>query len=105
KRGPRKPDAAPGPPAAPLRPGRGRPVLSAVQRMMTGAATFFAGLRGAGRALAAVILGAVSVLAFAPVPAWPVLFLTFGALVWLLDGGHAEHARLPARLKTAAIIG
>ncbi|HET9936198.1 MAG TPA: apolipoprotein N-acyltransferase [Methyloceanibacter sp.] len=80
-------------------------MLSAVQAMMTGAATFLAGLRGAGRAVAAVILGALSVLAFAPVHAWPVLFLTFGALVWLLDGCHAEHARLAQRLKTAATIG
>jgi apolipoprotein N-acyltransferase len=80
-------------------------MLSAVQAMMTGAATFLAGLRGAGRAVAAVILGALSVLAFAPVHAWPVLFLTFGALVWLLDGCHAEHARLAERLKTAATIG
>ncbi|MET0381205.1 MAG: apolipoprotein N-acyltransferase [Methyloceanibacter sp.] len=80
-------------------------MLSAVQAMMTGAATFLAGLRGAGRAVAAVILGALSVLAFAPVHAWPVLFLTFGALVWLLDGCHAEHARLAEKLKTAATIG
>ncbi|HKQ54554.1 MAG TPA: apolipoprotein N-acyltransferase [Methyloceanibacter sp.] len=80
-------------------------MLSAVQAMMTGAATFLAGLRGVRRALAAAIFGAISVLAFAPVHAWPVLFLTFGALVWLLDGGYAEHARLGERLKTAAIIG
>jgi apolipoprotein N-acyltransferase len=80
-------------------------MLSAAQAMMTGAATFLAGLRGAGRAVAAVILGALSVLVFAPVHAWPVLFLTFGALVWLLDGCHAEHARLAERLKTAATIG
>jgi len=73
--------------------------------MMTGAATFFAKLRGAGRAVAAVVLGALSVLAFAPVHAWPVLFLTFGALVWLLDGCHAEHDRVAERLKAAAIIG
>ena len=80
-------------------------MLSAVQAMMTGAATFLAGLRGAGRAVAAIILGALSVLAFAPVHAWPVLFLTFGALVWLLDGCHAEHARLADRLRAAAIVG
>jgi apolipoprotein N-acyltransferase len=80
-------------------------MLSAVQAMMTGAASFLAGLRGAGRAVAAIILGALSVLAFAPVHAWPVLFLTFGALVWLLDGCHAEHTRLADRLKTAATIG
>ena len=80
-------------------------MLSAVQAMMTAAATFFASLRGAGRAATAVILGALSVLAFAPVHAWPVLFLTFAALVWLLDGCHVEHARLAARLKAAAMVG
>ena len=80
-------------------------MLSAVQTMMTGAATFLAGLRGAGRAIAAIILGAVSVFAFAPVHAWPLLFVTFGALVWLLDGCHAEHARLAEKLKAAATIG
>src|SRR5262245_36060189 len=79
--------------------------MNAVQALMTWAATFFAKLRGVGRAVAAVILGALSVLAFAPVHAWPVLFLTFGALVWLLDGCHAEHARLAGRLKAAAMIG
>ena len=52
-----------------------------------------------------VVAGALSVLAFAPVHAWPILFLTFGALVFLLDGCHAHHASLAPRLKCAALIG
>jgi apolipoprotein N-acyltransferase len=88
-----------------LRVGRERPVLSAALGTMTGAATFFAGLRGAPRAIAAAVLGALSVLAFAPVHAWPVLFLTFGALVWMLDGCHVAHARRAERLKAAAFVG
>ena len=41
------------------------------------------------RAAIAFGAGAVSVLALAPVNAWPVLFLTFPVLVWLLDGSGA----------------
>ena len=44
-------------------------------------------------------------LAFAPVHAWPVLFLSFGLLVWLLDGCHARHAALGERLRCAALTG
>ena len=80
-------------------------MLSKARALGTRAATFLAGLRGARRAIAAVILGAVSVLAFAPVHAWPVFFFTFGGLVWLLDGCNAQHARLTERLKAAGGIG
>ena len=72
---------------------------------MERAATWVASLRGARRALFGVALGAVSVLAFAPVHAWPVLFLTFGALVWLLDGCHAHRESLSERLKCAGLTG
>jgi apolipoprotein N-acyltransferase len=44
-------------------------------------------------------------LAFAPVHAWPVLFLTFGGLVWLLDGCHAAHDSRSERLKCAGVVG
>jgi apolipoprotein N-acyltransferase len=52
-----------------------------------------------------VFAGAISVLAFAPVHAWPVLFVSFGLLVWLLDGCHASHAELGGRLTCAAFTG
>ncbi len=80
-------------------------MLSKARDTMTRAATFLGELRGARRAIAAVTLGALSLLAFAPVHAWPVLFFTFGGLVWLLDGCHAQHARLAERLKAAGLIG
>lgn len=72
---------------------------------MSRAATWVAGLMGAWRALFAVLLGAVSMLAFAPVHAWPVLFLTLGALVWLLDGCYAQHESRAQRLKCAGFVG
>jgi apolipoprotein N-acyltransferase len=64
-------------------------------------------LRGAGlaiilawgwkRAAIAVVAGALSSLAMAPFNAWPVLFLTFPVMVWLIDGSGAGRLRgLPA---------
>jgi len=44
------------------------------------------GWRRAGIALAA---GAISALAMAPFNAWPILFVTFPVLVWLVDGSAA----------------
>ena len=46
------------------------------------------GLRGWRRRAAAFAAGAVSVLAMAPFFAWPVLWITLPALVWLIDGRH-----------------
>ena len=69
------------------------------------AADWAARLTGARRALLAVFAGAISVLAFAPIHAWPVLFISFGLLVWLLDGCHASRAELGDRLKCAALTG
>ena len=42
--------------------------------------------QGWHRALIAFVAGLASVLALAPINAWPVLFLTFPVLVWLIDG-------------------
>ena len=54
------------------------------------------------RALVAVVAGALSALAMAPFDAWPVLFLTFPILVWLIDG--AAGGRLGG-MASAAIAG
>jgi len=72
---------------------------------MTAVATWVASLKGWRRALFAVALGALSLLAFAPLHLWPVLFLTFGPLIWLLDGCHRDHRELGARLKCAGLVG
>ena len=42
------------------------------------------------RAAIAFIAGALSALALAPVNAWPILFLTFPVLVWLIDGSVGD---------------
>ena len=54
------------------------------------------------RALIAFAAGALSALALAPFDAWPVLFLTFPVLVWLVDGAAA--GRLGG-VPSAAIAG
>jgi apolipoprotein N-acyltransferase len=41
------------------------------------------------RAAIALVAGALSALAMAPFNAWPVLFLTFPVVVWLIDGAGA----------------
>ncbi len=54
------------------------------------------------RAVIALVAGALSALAMAPFNAWPVLFLTFPVMVWLIDGAGAGRWRgVPA----AAIAG
>ena len=54
------------------------------------------------RALIALVAGALSVLAMAPFNAWPVLFLTFPVVVFLIDGAGAGRMRgIPA----AALAG
>ena len=45
------------------------------------------------RAAIAVVAGALSALAMAPFNAWPVLFLTFPLMVWLIDGAGAGRLR------------
>ena len=49
------------------------------------------------RAAIAVAAGALSTFAMAPFNAWPLLFLTFPVMVWLIDGAGAGGYRgLPA---------
>ncbi len=45
------------------------------------------------RAVIALVAGALSALAMAPFNAWPVLFLTFPVMVWLIDGAGAGRMR------------
>lgn len=53
-------------------------------------ARWFQSARGWQGCGVAVLLGAVSALAFAPLHVWPLIFLTFPAFVWLLDGAQAS---------------
>jgi apolipoprotein N-acyltransferase len=43
------------------------------------------------RAAVAASAGALSTLAFAPVFCWPVMFVTFPVLIWLMDGAVERH--------------
>jgi apolipoprotein N-acyltransferase len=54
------------------------------------------------RALIAFVAGAASALAMAPVNAWPILFVTFPVLIWLVDGSAAGRWSGPV---TAALAG
>jgi apolipoprotein N-acyltransferase len=45
------------------------------------------------RAAIALIAGSLSALAMAPFNAWPILFLTFPVMVWLIDGAGAGRMR------------
>jgi apolipoprotein N-acyltransferase len=49
--------------------------------------------RGRRRAGIALLAGVVSALGQAPIHLWPILFLTFPLLVWLVDGAQAERQR------------
>ncbi len=54
------------------------------------------------RAIIAFVAGAASALAIAPINAWPILFVTFPVLVWLVDGSAAGRWSGPM---TAAVAG
>ena len=57
---------------------------------------------GIRRALIAIVAGALSALAMAPIDAWPVLFFTFPVLVWMVDGASSERF---GGVASAAIAG
>jgi apolipoprotein N-acyltransferase len=54
------------------------------------------------RALIALVAGAASSLAMAPFNAWPILFVTFPVMVWLIDGAGAGRFN---GLPSAAVAG
>lgn len=60
--------------------------LGAQLGRVQGLRAHIAGATGYRRAGIAFTAGAVSVLAYAPFFLWPILFVTFPALVWLVDG-------------------
>jgi len=58
------------------------------------------------RAVLAMVCGAFSVLALAPFNVFPVLFITFPVLVWLIDGaGAGRHGGVPAAALTGFWFG
>jgi apolipoprotein N-acyltransferase len=58
------------------------------------------------RAAIALAAGALSALAMAPFNAWPVLFVTFPVLVWLIDGvGAGRYRGVPAAALTGFWFG
>ncbi len=57
---------------------------------------------GIRRGLIAVLAGAVSTLALSPTHAWPILFVTFPILVWLVDGSGGKRG---SSLASAAAVG
>lgn len=69
--------------------------------LIVGVAAWLRGLTSWRRLLTAFVLGALSALAFAPTYAWPLLFATFPALLWMVDAaGEARRPRV-----TAALVG
>lgn len=81
-----------------------RPTLTL--RGVAGIPGWLASQRGWRRAALAFGFGAVSVLGFAPFHIWPLLFLTFPGLVWLLDGiAGASTASRRWKLRRAALTG
>ncbi len=63
-------------------------------------------LWGWRRVAVAMLAGAVSVLAFAPFGLFPILFVTFPVLIWLLDGAAPKAgSRGLRRLLPAAVVG
>jgi len=68
-------------------------------------ALILSNLTGWRRIGAAFLAGAASVLSMAPLHLWPVLLVTFPALVWLLDGCYAEQRTSRPALRAAAWTG
>src|ERR1700755_3455558 len=84
---------------------RGRPAVSAFQRFKQIALAIIL-TWGWKRALLATACGALSVLALAPFNIFPVLFITFPVMVWLIDGaGAGRYGGVPAAALTGFWFG
>src|SRR5215470_12685207 len=86
-------------PALPAEAGRSKGRNAAIAAPLTRFAHWTVLAWGWQRAAVAFLAGAVSVLALAPFNLWPVMFLTFPVVVWLIDGSAA--ARLSGVLTAA----
>jgi apolipoprotein N-acyltransferase len=99
----------------PTRRDAGALLARGVAGLACGLAGRLAHLAGWQRLAAAFLAGLASVTAIAPFHAWPVLYLTLPALIWLLDGASGAPAALkPAfseraaawrRLRACAAVG
>jgi len=76
-------------PALPAEAGRSKGWNAAIAAPLTRFAHWTVLAWGWQRAAIAFLAGAVSVLALAPFNLWPVMFLTFPVVVWLIDGSAA----------------
>lgn len=83
------------------------PEASSIATRTASMAERLRGLAGWRARLAALVAGALSVLAMAPFFLWPVLWITLPVLVWLIDGAVRRHAdqRAVRRLAAAGEIG
>ena len=72
---------------------------------MLRAALFISDLKGWRRYAAAVLAGALSVLALAPFHLWYVLFVTVPVLVWLIDGCCVGERSMQRRMAASALAG
>lgn len=75
--------------------------IDAALSFITKSAAWVCALKGRKRLLVAAGLGAVSALAYAPFYLWPVLFLTFPPLVWMIDAARET----PRPWLSAALAG
>ena len=71
----------------------------------TGMAARLVLLWGWRRFLAAALAGALAALSLPPAGLWPVLFIAFPALVWMMDGAAGGHAGAGARARAGFWLG
>ena len=65
------------------------PALIDLAGRLEGAVAWVRALDGRKRLAISAALGAASAFAYAPIYAWPLLFLTMPALVWMIDGARS----------------